>query len=147
MLLHFIIIFLNWRYENYITWLEYLYDMVIYKYLVQSFNNYNLAISRTRAGTKYFWPRDFYVQQSDVAGKFEGQLSVPQVRLPWQSVSASQSPSFRWVSVVEFHDRALGIGKAFGQESTVVEWNYQILALHQVTVRQKLGIILVIKWF
>ena len=56
--------------------------MVIYKYLVQSFNNYNLAISRTRAGTKYFWPRDFYVQQSDVAGKFEGQLSVPQVRLP-----------------------------------------------------------------
>ena len=27
----------------------------------------------------------------------------------------------RWVSVVEFHDGALGIGKVFGQESTVVK--------------------------
>ena len=53
----------------------------------------------------------------------------------------------RWVSVVEFHDWALGIGKVFGQESTVVKWNYQILGLHQVTDRQKLGVILVIKWF
>ena len=53
----------------------------------------------------------------------------------------------RWVSVVEFHDKALGIGKIFGQESTVVEWNYQILGLHQVTVHQKLGVILVIKLF
>ena len=53
----------------------------------------------------------------------------------------------RWVSVVEFHDLALGIGKVFGQESTVVEWNYQILGLHQVTVGQKLGVILVTKWF
>ena len=53
----------------------------------------------------------------------------------------------RWVSVVEFHDRALCIGKVFGQELTVVEWNYQILGLHQVTVHQKLGVILVIKWF
>ena len=53
----------------------------------------------------------------------------------------------RWVSVVEFHDEALGIGKVFGQELTVVKWNYQILGLHQVTVRQKLGVILVIKWF
>ena len=33
----------------------------------------------------------------------------------------------------------------FGQESTVVKWNYQILGLHQVTVRQKLGVILGIK--
>ena len=53
----------------------------------------------------------------------------------------------RWVSVVEFHDPTLGIGKVFGQESTVVKWNYQILGLHQVTVHQKLGVILVIKWF
>ena len=53
----------------------------------------------------------------------------------------------RWVSVVEFHDPTLGIGKVFGQESTVVKWNYQILGLHQVTVRQRLGVILVIKWF
>ena len=53
----------------------------------------------------------------------------------------------RWVSVVEFHDPTLIIGKVFGQESTVVKWNYQILGLHQVTVRQKLGVILVIKWF
>ena len=52
----------------------------------------------------------------------------------------------RWVSVVEFHDRALCIGKVFGQELTVVVWNYQILGLHQVTVHQKLGVILVIKW-
>ena len=52
----------------------------------------------------------------------------------------------RWVSVVEFHDWALGIGKVFGQESTVVKWNYQILGLHPVAVRQKLGVILVIKW-
>ena len=43
----------------------------------------------------------------------------------------------RWVSVVEFHDRALSIGKIFGQESTVVKWNYQILGCHQVTVCQK----------
>ena len=55
--------------------------------------------------------------------------------------------SIRWVSVVEFHDPTLGIGKVFGQESTVVKWNYQILGLHQVTVCQKLGVILVIKWF
>ena len=27
----------------------------------------------------------------------------------------------RWVSVVEFHDPTLGIGKVFGQESTVVK--------------------------
>ena len=36
----------------------------------------------------------------------------------------------RWVSVAEFHDWALGIGKVFDQESTVVKWNYQILGLH-----------------
>ena len=30
----------------------------------------------------------------------------------------------RWVSVVEFHDPTLIIGKVFGQESTVVKWNY-----------------------
>ena len=53
----------------------------------------------------------------------------------------------RWVSVVEFHDPALSIGKGFGQESTVVKWNYQILGLHLVMVRQKLGVILVTKWF
>ena len=55
--------------------------------------------------------------------------------------------SSRWVSVLEFHDPTLGIGKVFGQESTVVKWNYQILGLNQVTVCQKLSIILVIKWF
>ena len=49
--------------------------------------------------------------------------------------------------VVEFHDPTLGIGKVYGQESTVVKWNYQILGLHQLTVRQKLGVILVIKLF
>ena len=48
---------------------------------------------------------------------------------------------------MEFHNGALGIGKVFGQESTVVKWTYQILGLHQVTVCQKLGVILVIKWF
>ena len=47
----------------------------------------------------------------------------------------------RWVSVVEFHDPTLGIGKVFGQESTVVKWNYQILSLHLVTVRQKVPIL------
>ena len=57
---------------------------------------------------------------------------------------APESLLNRWVSVVEFHDPTLGIGKVFGQESTVVKWNYQILGLHQVTVRQKLGFILVI---
>ena len=55
--------------------------------------------------------------------------------------------NIRWVSVVEFHDPTLIIGKVFGQESTVVKWNYQILGLHPVAVRQKLGVILVIKWF
>ena len=64
-------------------------------------------------------------------------------RKVWKSGGASS----RWVSVVEFYDQALSIGKVFGQESTVVKWNYQILGLHQVTVRQKLGVILVIKWF
>ena len=47
----------------------------------------------------------------------------------------------RWVSGVEFHDGALGIGKVFGQESTVVKWNYQILSLHLVTVCQKVEIL------
>ena len=37
--------------------------------------------------------------------------------------------------------------KVFGQKSTEVKWNYQIFCLHPVTVRQTLGIILVIKWF
>ena len=53
-------------------------------------------------------------------------------------------PNTRWVSIVEFHDPTLGIGKVFGQESTVVKWNYQILGLHQAMVRQKLGVILVV---
>ena len=53
--------------------------------------------------------------------------------------------NIRWVSVVEFHDRALCRGNVFGQELTVIEWNYQILGHHQVTVHQKLGVILVIK--
>ena len=35
----------------------------------------------------------------------------------------SKSMYIRWVSVVEFHDQALSIGKVFGQESTVVKWN------------------------
>ena len=47
----------------------------------------------------------------------------------------------RWVSVVEFHYQALCIGKVFGQESTVVKWNYQILSLHLVTDRQKVPIL------
>ena len=66
-----------------------------------------------------------------------------------QLAKCVSSPHFqvRWVSVVEFHDPTLIIGKVFGQESTVVKWNYQILGLHQVTVHQKLGVILVIKWF
>ena len=49
--------------------------------------------------------------------------------------------SIRWVSVVEFHDPTLDIGKVFGQESTVVKWNYQILSLHLVTVCQKVPIL------
>ena len=71
--------------------------------------------------------------------------------MPWwwcYKVYLSESPFLiRWVSIVEFHDPTLGIGKVFGQISTVIKWNYQILGPHQVTVRQKLGIILVIKWF
>ena len=47
----------------------------------------------------------------------------------------------RWVSVVEFHDGSLGISKVFGQESTVVKWNYQILGHHPVAVRQKVPIL------
>ena len=47
----------------------------------------------------------------------------------------------RWVAVVEFHDPTLSIGKVFGQESTVVKWNYQILSLHLVTVCQKVPIL------
>ena len=42
---------------------------------------------------------------------------------------------------MEFHDPTLGIGKVFGQESTVVKWSYQILSLHLVTVRQKVPIL------
>ena len=55
--------------------------------------------------------------------------------------------SSRWVSVLEFHNPTLGIGKVFGQESAAVKWNYQIFGLHQVTVCQKLGVILVLNWF
>ena len=40
-----------------------------------------------------------------------------------------------------------GIGKVFGQESTEVKWNYQILGLHPVTVHQKLGVILILLMF
>ena len=47
----------------------------------------------------------------------------------------------RRVSVVEFHDWALGMGKVFGQESTLVKWNYQILSLHLVKVCQKVPIL------
>ena len=36
---------------------------------------------------------------------------------------------------------------SFWPKTTVVKWNYQILCLDPVTVRQKLGMILVIKWF
>ena len=42
---------------------------------------------------------------------------------------------------MEFHDPTLGIGKVFGQESTVVKLNYQILSLHLVTVCQKVPIL------
>ena len=52
----------------------------------------------------------------------------------------TESISSRWVSVVEFYDPTLGIGKVFGQESTVVKWNYQLLSLHLVTVCQKVPI-------
>ena len=58
------------------------------------------------------------------------------VRLPALFVSY-----IRWVSVVEFHDPTLGIGKVFGQESTVVKWNYQISGLHPVAVCQKVPIL------
>ena len=71
-------------------------------------------------------------------------------RFDQNSNKKGSSKSFldaRWVSVVEFHDPTLIIGKIFVQESTVVKWNYQILGLHPVAVRQKLGVILVIKWF
>ena len=71
------------------------------------------------------------------------QVILPSLNMKRKSLTM---PS-RWVSVVEFHDPTLGIGKVFGQESTVVQWNYQILGLHQVTVHQKLGVILVIEWF
>ena len=63
------------------------------------------------------------------------------------SISMWDTLHVRWISVGEFHDWALWIGKVFGQELTVVKWNYQILGLHQVMVHQKLGVILIIKWF
>ena len=69
------------------------------------------------------------------------------ITIRWTGHGIIKPTCSRWVSVVEFHDRALGIGKVFGQKSTVVKWNYQILGRHQVTVRQKLGVILVIKRF
>ena len=53
----------------------------------------------------------------------------------------------RWVSVMEFHDPTLGIGKVLGQESTVVKRNYQIFGLHPVKFRQKSCVILGIKLF
>ena len=60
-----------------------------------------------------------------------------------QLAKCVSSPHFqvRWVSVVEFHDPTLGIGKVFGQESNVVKWNYKILSLHLVTVCQKVPIL------
>ena len=58
-----------------------------------------------------------------------------------QKTALKRALCVRWVSVVEFHDGALSIGKVFGQESTVVKWNYQILSLHLVTVCQKVPIL------
>ena len=43
---------------------------------------------------------------------------------------------------MEFHYGALSIGKVFGQESTVVEWNYQILIIGVMASCQMLGTIL-----
>ena len=54
---------------------------------------------------------------------------------------------FNVISVGEFQRWWVLKIKVFGQESTVVKWNYQILGLHPVTVRQKLGLILVINGF
>ena len=59
----------------------------------------------------------------------------------YSEISIKLSLANRWVSVVEFNDWALGIGKFFGQESTVVKWNHQILNLHLVTVCQKVPIL------
>ncbi len=42
---------------------------------------------------------------------------------------------------MEFLDPTLGIGKVFGQESTVDKWNYQILSLHLVTFCQNVPIL------
>ena len=56
----------------------------------------------------------------------------------WKQFKGGNYLRNRWV---EFHDWALGIGKVFGQESTVVKWNYQILSLHLATVCQKVPIL------
>ena len=66
-------------------------------------------------------------------------IAALQLELIFCNSTAQNSPevNIRWVSVVEFHDGALGIGKVFGQESTVVKWNSQMSSLHLVTVFQK----------
>ena len=70
------------------------------------------------------------------------QLNIDNVK-PWKSSIFDLLAVLlaKWVSVVEFHDRALGIDKVFGQESTLVKWNYQILVLHPVAVGQKVPIL------
>ena len=72
-------------------------------------------------------------------------MAILVVALKMQAVEEQRttyvSVSGRWVSVVEFHDPTLIIGKVFDQESTVVKWNYQILSLHLVTVRRKVPIL------
>ena len=73
--------------------------------------------------------------------------TVPLTRISCNTVfSKSQNPRkagtlCRWLAVVELHDLTLSIGKFFGQESTVVKWNYQILSLRLVTVCQKVPIL------
>ena len=81
------------------------------------------------------------------ASKIHHDVSLLKLPINYFKLDQQVDSSTRWVSVVELHDGALSIGKVFGQESTVVKWNYQTLGLHQVTVRHKLGVILVIKWF
>ena len=80
--------------------------------------------------------KDTKFTKSEIRTMYRGFKQVSLLRLFNLHISFSLLNRMysRWVSVVEFHDRTLGIGKVFGQESIVVKWNYQILDLHQVTV-------------
>ena len=121
---------------------------------------FDLTLTTLKSATKNFspWPnleimifmyRQFnkikdagvpeFSKKHPICAKKSHSLKSTKQTLKSHSTFTTKAMKTRWVSVVEFHDPTLG--KVFGQESSVVKWNYQILSLHSVTVCQKVPIL------